>query len=245
MRRCSTFISEGAGMFELRDANAGYKETVIVHLASLRVDSGEIVALLGRNGVGKTTLMRYAMGLCRQVAGEAYLDGVPLPQSTSRRARLGLGYVPQGRRVFPRLTVAENIAAAAVACGHKPHESIARVFREFPMLRQKADALAVTLSGGQQQVLAIGRSLATQPKVLLLDEPTEGIQPSIIDEIAGSLLHLNRQTGLALLIAEQNLDFCLSLAQKAYVMSGGTVARTVTTDQLRTDKALLHEMLSV
>jgi len=125
------------------------------------------------------------------------------------------------------------------------HDQIARVFREFPMLRQKADALAVTLSGGQQQVLAIGRSLATQPKVLLLDEPTEGIQPSIIDEIAGSLLHLNRQTGLALLIAEQNLDFCLSLAQKAYVMSGGTVARTVTTDQLRTDKALLHEMLSV
>ena len=199
----------------------------------------------GVNGVGKTTLMRYAMGLCRQVAGEVYLDGVPLPQSTSRRARLGLGYVPQGRRVFPRLTVAENIAAAAVACGHKPHDGIARVFREFPMLRQKADALAVTLSGGQQQVLAIGRSLATQPKVLLLDEPTEGIQPSIIDEIAGSLLHLNRQTGLALLIAEQNLDFCLSLAQKAYVMSGGTVARTVTTDQLRTDKALLHEMLSV
>jgi ABC-type branched-subunit amino acid transport system ATPase component len=113
------------------------------------------------------------------------------------------------------------------------------------MLRQKADALAVTLSGGQQQVLAIGRSLATQPKVLLLDEPTEGIQPSIIDEIAGSLLKLNRETGLALLIAEQNLDFCLSLAQKAYVMSGGTVARTVTIDQLRTDKALLHEMLSV
>jgi len=189
--------------------------------------------------------MRYAMGLCRQVAGAVYLDGVPLPQSTSRRARLGLGYVPQGRRVFPRLTVAENIAAAAVACGHKPRESIARVFCQFPMLRQKADALAVTLSGGQQQVLAIGRSLATQPKVLLLDEPTEGIQPSIIDEIAGSLLQLNRETGLALLIAEQNLDFCLSLAQKAYVMSGGTVARTVTIDQLRTDKALLHEMLSV
>lgn len=245
MKRCSTFISEGAGMFEIRDANAGYKETSIVRHASLRVESGEIVALLGRNGVGKTTLMRYAMGLCRQIAGAVYLDGVPLPQSTSRRARLGLGYVPQGRHVFPRLTVSENIAAAAVACGYKPHDSITNVFREFPILRPKADALAVTLSGGQQQALAIGRSLAMRPKVLLLDEPTEGIQPSIVDEIAGSLLRLNRQTGLALLIAEQNLDFCLSLAKRAYLMSGGTVVSTVPTEQLRTDKALLHDMLSV
>jgi ABC-type branched-subunit amino acid transport system ATPase component len=232
-------------MFELRDATGGYKETLIIRQASLRVEAGETVALLGRNGVGKTTLMRYAMGLCRQVAGSALLDGVPLPQSTRRRVWLGLGYVPQGRHVFPRLTVTENIAAAAMACGHNPKDSVARVFREFPLLRKKADALAATLSGGQQQVLSIGRSLATRPKVLLLDEPTEGIQPSIIDEIAGSLLRLNRETGLALLIAEQNLDFCLSLAQRAYVMSGGTVARMVTTDQLRTNMALLHEMLSV
>jgi urea transport system ATP-binding protein len=239
------FISEGEAMFEIRDAAAGYKETVIVRHASLEVRAGEIVALLGRNGVGKTTLMRYAMGLCRQVSGTVHLDGTLLPRSTSRRARLGLGYVPQGRHVFPRLTVSENIAVAAVACGHKPHDSIANVFREFPMLRPKADALAVTLSGGQQQVLAIGRSLAMRPKVLLLDEPTEGIQPSIVDEIAGSLAHLNRETGVALLIAEQNLDFCLSLAQRAYLMSGGTVAATVTTERLQTDRALLHEMLSV
>ena len=232
-------------MFEIRDAAAGYKQTVIVRHASLQVEAGEIVALLGRNGVGKTTLMRYATGLCRAVAGTVHLDGDLLPQSTSRRARLGIGYVPQGRHVFPRLTVSENIAAAAIACGHKPSDGIANVFREFPMLRPKADALAVTLSGGQQQVLAIGRSLAMQPKVLLLDEPTEGIQPSIIDEIAGSLLKLNRETGLSLLIAEQNLDFCLSLAQRAYLMSGGAIAGSVTTEQLRTDKALLHEMLSV
>lgn len=238
-------ISEGEGMFEIRDAAAGYKQTVIVRHASLQVEAGEIVALLGRNGVGKTTLMRYATGLCRSIAGTVHLDGITLPQSTSRRARLGVGYVPQGRHVFPRLTVSENIAAAAIACGHKPRDSIENVFREFPMLRPKADALAVTLSGGQQQVLAIGRSLAMSPKVLLLDEPTEGIQPSIVDEIAGSLLNLNRKTGLALLIAEQNLDFCLSLAQRAYLMSGGTIVRSVTTEQLRTDKALLHEMLSV
>jgi ABC-type branched-subunit amino acid transport system ATPase component len=232
-------------MFEIRDASAGYKQTVIVRHASLQVEAGEMVALLGRNGAGKTTLMRYATGLCRAVAGSVHLDGIVLPQSTSRRARLGVGYVPQGRHVFPRLTVSENIAAAAIACGHRPRESIADVFREFPMLRPKADALAVTLSGGQQQVLAIGRSLAMRPKVLLLDEPTEGIQPSIVDEIAGSLLNLNRETGLALLIAEQNLDFCLSLAQRAYLMSGGTIARSVTAEQLRTDKGLLHEMLSV
>jgi len=210
-----------------------------------RLSRREIVALLGRNGVGKTTLMRYAMGLCRQVSGTIYLDGALLSQSTSRRARLGLGYVPQGRHVFPRLTVSENIAAAAIACGHKANDSIANVFREFPMLQPKANALAATLSGGQQQVLAIGRSLAMRPKMLLLDEPTEGIQPSIVDEIAGSLRRLNRETGLALFIAEQNVDFCLSLAERAYLMGGGTIANTVTTAHLRTDKALLHEMLSV
>ncbi len=133
----------------------------------------------------------------------------------------------------------------ARACGHKPRDGVEAVFREFPALRPKADALAGTLSGGQQQMLAIGRALATRPKVLLLDEPTEGIQPSIIDDIAGSLLRLNRQDGIALIVAEQNLDFCLALAGRAYVMSGGTVARAVTVEQLRTDKALLQETLSV
>ncbi len=232
-------------MFELRDAVAGYRETVIVRDVTIRAEAGESVALLGRNGVGKTTLLRYAMGLCRQVAGATYLDGIRLPATTPRRARLGLGYVPQGRRVFPRLTVTENIAAAAVACGHEPRDGVTAVFREFPALRPKGDALAGTLSGGQQQMLAIGRALATRPKVLLLDEPTEGIQPSIVDDIAGSLLRLNRESGITLVVAEQNLDFCLALASRAYVVSGGTIARAVTMEQLRTDKALQQEMLSV
>jgi urea ABC transporter ATP-binding protein UrtE len=232
-------------MLEIRNASAGYKDAVVIRDVSLQVDAGEIVALLGRNGVGKTTLMRYAMGLCRTMAGSIHLDGIQLPPSTPQRARLGLGYVPQGRHVFPRLTVTENIAAAAVACGHDPRSSVADVFREFPILRPKADALAGTLSGGQQQVLAIGRSLATRPRVMLLDEPAEGIQPSIVDDIAGFLMRLNQQTGLAIIVAEQNLDFCLSLAQRAYIMSAGTVARAATAAQLRTDKALLQDLLSV
>jgi len=232
-------------MFEISDAVGGYKGTVIVRNANLQVNSGEIVAVLGRNGVGKTTLMKYAMGLCVRFAGKVLLDGAELPYLTPKLAKRGLGYVPQGRYVFSRLTVAENISAAAVACGHDSRTGIEAVFSDFPMLGPKSNVLAGKLSGGQQQILAIGRALATQPKVLILDEPTEGVQPSIVDEIAGTLLRLNRERNLAIVVAEQNLDFCLSLAQRAYIMSGGTTVRDVTSEELRADTALQHEMLSV
>ncbi|WP_206956598.1 ABC transporter ATP-binding protein [Trinickia acidisoli] len=233
-------------MFSISNASGGYGGTPILHRVSLEVRNGEMVGLLGRNGVGKTTLMQYAMGLLAgKQSGEVSLRGERLGSSPELRARKGLGYVPQGRRVFARLSVAENVAVAAYACGYPRAAAVAAFFETFPMLREHAQVLAGKLSGGQQQILAIGRALATRPAVLLLDEPTEGVQPSIVDDIAGILARLNRETGLAMLIAEQDLDFCLSIASRAYVMDHGTVARECTRDDLLGDKALLHELLAV
>ena len=232
-------------MFEISKAKGGYKKVTIIHDASLSVGESEIVALLGRNGAGKTTLIKYAMGLVDNFSGSVSINGDTLPQSTSKRVKMGLGYVPQGRYVFPRLSVPENIVAAAIACGHDRNKSVDDAFADFPILAEKKDALAGNLSGGQQQILAIARALATKPKVLLLDEPTEGVQPSIIDEIGGILDRLNKERGLSILIAEQNLDFCLSLADRAYILNNGTITEETTRDNLLKNKALLHELLGV
>ena len=232
-------------MFEISDARGGYKKTVIIRGASLSVGEKECVALLGRNGVGKTTLMKYAMGLVRSFGGEVYLDGSKLPASPARRAKAGIGYVPQGKYLFPRLSVAENIIVAAVACGHNKAEALDRIFADFPILAERPHQLAGSLSGGQQQVLAIGRALATKPRILLLDEPTEGVQPSIIDEIAGILVRLNQEQDLAILVAEQDLDFCLSIAEKAYVMDQGVIKQTTSKEELLSNKELLQELLAV
>lgn len=232
-------------MLEISDASGGYRKTVIIRDVDLEVGDGEMVALLGRNGVGKTTLIKYAMAMISVFSGTVQVDGRELPRSAAKRAKAGLGYVPQGRRVFPRLTVAENILAAAAACGHNSREQLGRVLEDFPILAERTDQLAGSLSGGEQQILAIGRALATKPKVLLLDEPTEGVQPSIVDQISEILRHLNEEYGIAVLLAEQNLDFALSIASRAYVMDKGSIAQTVTREQLLGDTALLQELLGV
>lgn len=232
-------------MFEICEATGGYRKTVIVRDVNLNVAEGEIVALLGRNGVGKTTLLKYAMGLTANFGGRVILGGVTLAAGPAKRAKAGLGYVPQGRFVFPRLTVVENIAAAAVACGQSHRDAVKKILSEFPALHEKAHALAGTLSGGQQQLVALGRALATQPKLLILDEPTEGVQPSIIDELAGTLLRLNREEGLSILVAEQDLDFCLSISERAYIMDRGTVVKEATKDVLSADNLLLQNLLAV
>ncbi len=232
-------------MFEISGATGGYGKTRIIRDVSIAVGRGEVVALLGRNGVGKTTLLKYAMGLVDVFDGVVSLDGSRLPPSTARRARAGLGYVPQGRYVFPRLTVIENIAAAAIGCGLDRKEAVDRALNDFPILDGKARALAGSLSGGQQQILAIARALATRPKVLMLDEPSEGVQPSIVDEIAGILLDMKKAGTLSIVVAEQNLDFCLSLAERAYILDNGMIAREAMKDELLGDRELLHDLLGV
>lgn len=232
-------------MFKIINATGGYGKTTIIRDVSLEVNSGEIVALLGRNGVGKSTLMRYATGLVPAMAGSIEIDGQTAPSNSAKRAQSGLGYVPQGRHVFPRMTVSENIAVAAASNGHDHRQAVDIALNDFPLLVQKADDLAGGLSGGQQQVLALARALAIQPKILLLDEPTEGVQPSIIDEIAGILKRINRERGISILVAEQDLDFCLSIAERAYVMEKGSIRLETDRNSLRDDKALQQELLGV
>ncbi|PHQ71391.1 MAG: ABC transporter ATP-binding protein [Sneathiella sp.] len=232
-------------MFKIKNATGGYGKTVIIRNVTLEVKAGEIVALLGRNGVGKSTVMRYATGLIPAMEGSVEIDGQPAPDASAKRAQMGLGYVPQGRYVFPRMTVTENIAVAAASNGHDHKAAVAEAMKNFPLLVSKANDLAGGLSGGQQQVLALARALAIQPKILLLDEPTEGVQPSIIDEIAGILKRINKERGISILVAEQDLDFCLSIAERAYVMEKGSIRLETDRDSLRNDKALQQELLGV
>lgn len=232
-------------MFKIINATGGYGKTTIIRGVSIEVNAGEVVALLGRNGVGKSTLMRFATGLIPATSGSVEIGDEIAPSAPAKRARMGLGYVPQGRFVFPRMTVTENIAVAAASNGFDAKETVAQMMEDFPLLAPKASDLAGGLSGGQQQVLALARALAIRPKILLLDEPTEGVQPSIIDEMAGVLKRINRERGIAILVAEQNLDFCLSIAERAYVMEKGSIRMETDRKSLREDKALQQELLGV
>lgn len=245
MSECSISIWGDARVLRVSKASGGYASTVIIRDIDLEVAENEMVALLGRNGTGKTTLMKYIMGLIRPVSGTVSLSGNKLPDSPAQRARAGLGYVPQGRHVFPRLTVRENILASAVACRHDPNRAVQEVFAMLPLLASRPNILAGSLSGGQQQILSIGRALATRPKLLLLDEPSEGVQPSIVDEIEQMLISLNREQGIAVLLAEQNLDFALSVTSRAYVMEKGRIAHTTAREELLADKQILHQLLGV
>ncbi len=232
-------------MFKVINATGGYGKTTIIHDISIQIKPGEIIALLGRNGVGKSTLMRFITGLIPAMAGGVEIDGVKAPAAVTKRARMGLGYVPQGRFVFPRMSVIENIAVAAASNGHDVKKALKEAMDNFPILIPKANDLAGGLSGGQQQILALARALAIKPKILLLDEPTEGVQPSIIDDMAGVLKRVNKEQGISILIAEQNLDFCLSFAERAYVMERGKIVTQMGIDELKGNKVLQQELLGV
>jgi ABC-type branched-subunit amino acid transport system ATPase component len=191
----------------------------------LAVGTGEVVAILGRNGAGKTTLLRAVMGLAR--------------------ARAGLAYLPQGRQIFPRLSVRDNLRAAAVAVGGDADARIEQIVAEFPILAPKLGARGASLSGGQQQILALARALIARPRLLLLDEPTEGIQPSIVDAIQDKIAEINRRQALAVLLVEQNLEFATALATRSYIIEKGRIARDLLSADLLGDVALQHEYLGV
>ncbi len=212
-------------MLKITGLNQHYGGSHILRGLDFEVPMGQVTCLLGRNGVGKTTLLKSIMGLVPVTSGSISLSGVHLsPSLPFRRARAGLGYVPQGREIFPRLSVMENLRIG-LASRERGASLPERIFELFPVLRQMLHRRGGDLSGGQQQQLAIGRALAMNPKVLILDEPTEGIQPSIIKDIERAIRVLARSGDMAILLVEQYYDFAQSLADHYLLMERGEIIR--------------------
>jgi urea ABC transporter ATP-binding protein UrtE len=232
-------------MLRVNDLRAGYGELMVLTGFNITLEPQQTVAVLGRNGIGKTTLVKTLAGLIRTRGGCITLEDQDITNmSPPQRARMGLGYVPQGREIFSKLTVRENLLVG-VRARKLPLSTIDETLETFPTLCPKLNDLGSSLSGGQQQLLALARALVLRPKLLLLDEPSEGIQPSLLDEIHQHLVQARRHYGLTILLVEQNLDFASSLADRAYVMESGSVAREVDRDRLLSDATLLHEFLGV
>ncbi len=198
--------------------------STILRGVNLEVPDRAVTCLMGRNGVGKTTTLKSIVGLMKPKAGEIALDGEKFNGfNPETRSRKGLGYVPQGREIFPQLTVGENLLIGAIAHGKRNKGELDRIFILFPILKDFLARKGGMLSGGQQQQLAIARALLTEPKVLILDEPTEGIQPNIIDQIGDTIKMLRAEGRMSILLVEQYLDFCKELADTFAIMDRGAV----------------------
>jgi urea transport system ATP-binding protein len=252
-------------MLTLSNLHVSYDGSRILRDVTLAVKPGQVVCLMGRNGVGKTTTLKAIIGLVKPDAGSIKLHDTELTGlKPEQRARHGLGYVPQGRDIFPNLTVMENLHIGAIAQGRKLNGEVDRVFALFPVLKDMTQRKGGVLSGGQQQQLAIGRALLTNPKVLLLDEPTEGIQPNIIDqigetikrlracglkgdddgrrvqEIGNAIQQLRAEGRIGILLVEQYLDFCLDVGDNFYIMDRGAIVAEGPIAQLNDDIVKQH-----
>ncbi|MHC0053779.1 ABC transporter ATP-binding protein [Actibacterium sp. D379-3] len=231
-------------MLQIKGIDVAYGPAQILRGLSLEVNAGEIVCLLGRNGAGKTTTMKAIMGLLPLKAGRILLDGTDLGALPAHEVpRRGIGYVPQGRRLFAELTVAQNLEIGMMTRNSGP-EVLERVLTLFPRLRERLDQRADTLSGGEQQMLATARALCLRPTVLLLDEPTEGLQPSMIELIRQVIVQM-RDEGVAVLLVEQRIDAVLSVADRVAFIENGQNRDTLPAAALQADPGLLKRYLGV
>jgi len=241
-----TPITDNDLMLRVANLNVYYGESHILRNVDLTVPQGKMICLIGRNGVGKTTLLKSIAGLLTPRSGTIELGGVPILKSRpDKRARMGIGYVPQGREIIPRLTVEENLL---LGCEARPEgrtgkeEVMPEIFELFPVLKTMLGRMGGDLSGGQQQQLSIARALMGKPKLLLLDEPTEGIQPSIILEIEAAVRKIIETTGISVLLVEQHLHFVRQADYYYAMQKGGIVASGLTADLSNT---IIQEFLAV
>ena len=231
-------------MLEVQGIDAGYGKVQVLKDLSLNVQAGEILCLLGRNGAGKTTIVKTIMGLVRAQKGNIRLDGTDLQVLPAYQVpRHGIGYIPQGRRLFTEMTVAENLQIGLMTRAQGPELRDA-VLDMFPRLRERLDQRADTLSGGEQQMLATARALCLKPKLLLLDEPTEGLQPSMISLIRNAVVALKQQN-VAIILVEQRVEAVLEIADRVIFIENGRNALETTPTALHTDKDLLHRYIGV
>jgi len=231
-------------MLNVKKLSSGYGDIKVLHDVSFTVEGGEIVCLLGRNGAGKTTCLKTIMGLLRAQSGSVTCDGVEVSRLPANEVpRHGIGYIPQGRRLFAELTVAENLEIGLMVRG-KGRETRDRVLEMFPRLGERLNQRADTLSGGEQQMLATGRALCIEPSVLLLDEPTEGLQPSMIEQIRQAVTAL-RDRGVAILLVEQRVDAVLSIANRVVFLENGRSHPALDAGELKANPDLLHRFIGV
>ncbi len=233
-------------MLKLEQLNAYYGESHILRDVSFTVEPGQVACLMGRNGVGKTTTLKAIMGLLAARSGQITLNGANVTkEATDRRVRQGLAYVPQGREIIPHLTVRENLqlgywARSSASNGAAEKAAFDEVYQLFPKLTQILERPGGVLSGGEQQQLAIGRALLSDPKVLLLDEPTEGIQPSVVDQIEDVIIGFKKSRRFAILLVEQGLHFAARLAEQYIVMAKGAVVVAGKSDELNAEMVRQH-----
>lgn len=236
-------------MLTIHDIHAGYGRTEVLHGISINIETGKLVALIGANGAGKTTTMRVASGMLAPQSGRVTLDGTDITGLPPHAvARAGLAHVPEGRRIFPTLSVEDNLRVGAFTrsawgvAGRDVEDDLDGVFQRFSRLRERRHQLAGTLSGGEQQMLAIGRALMLRPKVLLLDEPSMGLAPKLVEDVFETISHL-KEGGVTMLLVEQFAAAALKVADYAYVMEGGRMAISGTPAQLRDDPAIREAYL--
>lgn len=228
-------------MLNIKNLSACYGESRVIDNLNLEVFQGKIVCLIGRNGVGKSTTLKSIMGLVKTPQGSILMDGKEIIKMPAYdRARLGIGYVPQGRDIFPQMTVQENIELGLLQSGEKKVPDY--IYELFPILPEFAKRKGGDLSGGQQQQLAIARALAAKPKILILDEPTEGIQPSIIENIGDAIKKVNKDLGITVFIVEQYLDFVLGISDYLYLMEKGNIILQGETKKM--DKEEVQKMMT-
>jgi len=234
-------------LLELEDVHTYYGEAHILQGVSLAVGEGEVVSLIGRNGAGKTTTLRSVMGLARPARGRVRLRGEDLTRlPTHEIVRRGIAWIPEERRVLPNLTVLENLKLGMLGVGTREAEAsrLEDVFRHFPRLRERVDHRGQFLSGGEQQMVAIARALVARPTVMLVDEPTEGLAPMLVQNLTEILAAINRG-GTTILLVEQTLEVALALSRRVYVMDQGRIQFQGTPDELRKDPTIQQRFLEV
>jgi branched-chain amino acid transport system ATP-binding protein len=235
-------------MLSLADVHTYYGKSHILHGVSLEVGPGEVVGLLGRNGVGKSTTLKSVMGLARPARGRVSFDGRDITGLAPHQlARLGLAWVPEDRRIFRLLSVLENLRTGLDRAGMddaRREGLLDKVYRAFPVLRERRHQAGGTLSGGEQQMLAIARAMMLEPRIVLLDEPTEGLMPRMVSQIRDIIGLLNRE-GVAILLVEQNVPLTLEVSRRVYIMEKGVVRHQALAADLRADQAVIHQYLGV
>ena len=232
-------------LLAVEDLHAHYGKSHILHGVSLEVDAGEIVCLLGRNGVGKSTTLKSVMGLVAPSGGRVFFKGAPIAGMPPYQiARLGLGYVPEERRIFPTITVRENLLMGIKRGARNGAWTPERVYEYFPRLKERERQRAGTLSGGEQQMLTMGRTLMGNPELLLVDEPTEGLAPMIVEQVEG-ILGAVHKSGTPVLLVEQSMETALALAQRVYVMSRGQIVFSGSMHELQSSESVRKQYLEV